>query len=386
MIKVNVVIPSFYPAVRYGGPIFSSYHTCTELAKIDDIEIFVSTTNANVNSRLPVDTDKWTKTNGFQVKYYNETVIGKFSRRLFFNIWKDIKSADIVHVQSIFNTPTPIALLASKVLKKKVLLSTRGQLGSWCLDSKKFFKKLWMKCIILPFLKNAVFHATSNQEKEEILAVFPKADVIVIPNGIEYERFLNSKTISRKAYLKKYLSLNSSAEKIVISMGRIHQKKGFDILVKSFAQVLDTYPSAKLLIAGEDEGEVPILLKLVQDLKLTNSIFFIGSISGQDKIDFFANADLFVLPSHNENFGNVYIESLAAGTPIVASLNTPWSEVEEVNCGKWTENSVSKTTTAILEMLHLDRDTLRNNSQNFAKNYGWNSVANEFALFYRAFK
>jgi glycosyltransferase involved in cell wall biosynthesis len=104
----------------------------------------------------------------------------------------------------------------------------------------------------------------------------------------------------------------------------------------------------------------------------------IGNIENQEKIDFLANADLFVLPSHNENFGNVYLESLATGTPIVASHGTPWNEVEKYDCGKWVDNSVELTSGAMIEMLKRDRDEMRINSLKLASKYDWSSVAMQF--------
>ena len=74
--------------------------------------------------------------------------------------------------------------------------------------------------------------------------------------------------------------------------------------------------------------------KLIKENNLNNNVFFVGEVLGQDKIDFLANADIFVSPSHDENFGNVYIESLAAGTPIVASkihLGRKWRKRIVVN-------------------------------------------------------
>ena len=104
------------------------------------------------------------------------------------------------------------------------------------------------------------------------------------------------------------------------------------------------------------------------------------------QIDFLANADLFVLPSHNENFGNVYLESLATGTPIVASLGTPWSEVEECDCGKWVENSIEKTSKSIIEMLERDREEMRENSMRLASKYDWSSVALQFKKVFEEMK
>lgn len=376
--QVSLIIPSFYPAVIYGGPIFSTYYACTELAKLQSVDIRVATTNTNMNSRLDVETNKWVPLNNFQVKYYNETIIDKFSLSLYFNVWKDIKKSDVVHIQSIFNTPTPISLIYSKLFCKKVLLSPRGSFGDWCLDNGNNFKSIWLKYAIKPFLKNVVWHSTAQQEKNEILKIFPNATVEIIPNGIEYDRFQISDKYTRTQYIKRFLNLDLDTEKIVVSMGRIQQKKGFDILIHSFVDVRYKYPTAKLLIAGEDEGELPSLLSLVEKLKLTDSVYFVGSISGQDKIDFLANADLFVLPSHNENFGNVYVESLAAGTPIVASTNTPWSEVEDAECGKWVRNSIEDTSNAMIQMLNKDREVMRVNAKRLAQKYDWKSIAVQF--------
>lgn len=376
--QVSLIIPSFYPAVIYGGPIFSTYYACTELAKLQSVDIRVATTNTNMNSRLDVETNKWVPLNNFQVKYYNETIIDKFSLSLYFNVWKDIKKSDVVHIQSIFNTPTPISLIYSKLFCKKVLLSPRGSLGDWCLDNGNNFKSIWLKYAIKPFLKNVVWHSTAQQEKNEILKIFPNATVEIIPNGIEYDRFQISDKYTRTQYIKRFLNLDLDTEKIVVSMGRIQQKKGFDILIHSFVDVRYKYPTAKLLIAGEDEGELPSLLSLVEKLKLTDSVYFVGSISGQDKIDFLANADLFVLPSHNENFGNVYVESLAAGTPIVASTNTPWSEVEDAECGKWVRNSIKDTSNAMIQLLNKDREVMRVNAKRLAQKYDWKSIAVQF--------
>ena len=87
--KINLIIPSFYPATIFGGPIFSTLHTCKELAKLDDININVSTTNTNMHDKLDVETNKDIRfEDNFYVKYYDETIINRFSFQLLINIWK----------------------------------------------------------------------------------------------------------------------------------------------------------------------------------------------------------------------------------------------------------------------------------------------------------
>jgi len=376
--KIALIIPSFYPAIIYGGPVFTSLHTAEELAKLD-IEIRVSTTNANMTSRLDVPVNVWTKqANNFFIKYYNETIINRFSLALFLALWKDIKCADVIHIQGLFSTPVPIALIYAKFFKKRVLLTPHGTLGQWSLASGSRFKSLWLKWLIEPFNSTILWHATAEMEKMGILSVFPDANVQVIPNGINLHEYERLNTLSPDAFIQKFANGTILADKIIVSMGRLQKVKGFDILLDSFARILEYYPNAKLFIAGADEGEEKNLFKQIDALGLKNKAFLIGSISGQDKIGFLANADLFVLSSHNENFGIVYAESLAAGTPIVASKNTPWTGVEEANCGKWVNNGIDETADAIIEMLKTDREIMRINSRQYVKKYDWKNIAVQF--------
>ena len=377
--KLSLIVPSFYPAVIYGGPVFSTLHTCQELAKLDDMEIYVSTTNTNMTSKLDVKTNKWQKfEDNFHVKYYDETKVDKFSLQLYLNVWKDIKMADVVHIQGIFNTPIPISLLFARIYNKPVLLSPRGALGNWCLENGSSFKTKWLNWFIKPFAYSIVWHATAEQEKNEIHTIFPNAKVEIVSNGIAYDDFQKFSKLSKKEFMRKYTHRELETEKIIVSMGRIQRKKGFDILIDTFVKIIEKYPLAKLLIAGQDEGEEKNLLKQISKLELEDKVFLVGSIDTQNKIDFLANADLFVLPSHNENFGNVYVESLAAGTPIVASTGVPWQEVEEADCGKWVKNNVEDTSNAMLEILQKDRDKIRINSKKLAKKYDWKNIVVQF--------
>jgi len=378
--KINLIIPSFYPAVVYGGPIFSTLNTSKELVKFDDMEVCVSTTNTNMTSKLDIEVNKDIEIEkNLFVKYYDETIIGKFSLALFFNIHKDIQKADIVHIQAVFNTPIPISLFWARFYKKPTVLTPRGGLGNWVMNNGSSFKKLWLKLLIKPFANYVIWHATAKQEKEEILEHFPNAQVEIIPNGIYVDEFKKYNLVSKQEYIKKYLNLEViKIDKIIISMGRLQKKKGFDILIDSFKLVLKKYPNSYLLIAGPNEGEKENLLTQIKKLDLEDSVYLIGNIEAQDKIDFLANADLFVLPSHNENFGNVYLESLATGTPLISSIHTPWEEVEKYDCGRWVNNNIEDTSKAIVEVLRRDRNDMRKNSLRLASQYDWFSIALQF--------
>ncbi|GAL84062.1 a-glycosyltransferase [Sporocytophaga myxococcoides] len=384
--QINVIIPSFYPAVVYGGPIFSSYNTCKELA-LSGNQVFVSTTNSNMYSRLTVETGKFIELEKrFFVKYYNETIVDKLSLPLLLNIRKDIISADVVHIQSIFNTPTPVALYFSSKENKPVLISPRGVLGSWIMNQGNSFKKQWLNLFIKPFADKIWWHATADQEKAEILSHFPNAKVVVIPNGIDTLEFSNPVLYSKEEFVKKYTGAKMKASHVIVSMGRLHKKKGFDILITSFKFLLKEFPESVLLIAGQDEGEKENLQNLILSEGIDERAFIIEPLNGSQKTNFLANADLFVLPSHNENFGNVYAEALACGTPIVASRNTPWKDVELAGCGRWVNNTKEENYMAIKELLNSDQKVLRANSKIFIERYSWKNVGAMFETVFSEIK
>ncbi len=395
--KVAISIPSFYPAMGYGGPIFSSYYSCTELAKLDGIRVAVSTTNADVTGTLPVRCQHWLPMNGFWVKYYPLAGRRRISWAFAAGIKSDFARADVVHIQALFNSETLFALWQARRLGKPVCLSPRGALGEWCLAhgqrfGARWLKQGWLQALIKPLMRNQCWHATSMQERAEILRQFPQAAVVIVPNGIELSEFASPPTLSISEYLQRFaphglaLAPQSDAPppKLVVSMGRIQQKKGFDILLQAVAQLQQQGWLIRLLIAGQDEGALTGLQRLCQQLQLNDNVTFVGPLTGVDKSAFLANADLFVLPSHNENFGNVYLESLAAGTPIVASHHTPWQEVEAAGCGLWVDNSVAATAEAMAALLAQPLAPLRAQAKRYAAQYQWPAIARKLNQMYQS--
>jgi len=377
--RITIVIPSFYPAVVYGGPIFSTLNTCKAIAQKEH-KLQVLTTNTNMYDRLKVPMNEWVDLEGFKVKYFNETKVGVFSLGLLFGMWRHIKKTEIVHIQAIFNTPTPMALLAATWYRKPIILSPRGVLGSWVMGQGSRFKKLWLRFLIRPFINKIVWHATAQQEKEEILFHFPSATIEIIPNGIDLQAFSGKPWLSKKEYLLKYLGIEFSNDvSIITSLGRLHEKKGFNFLIDS---MLEMDASVILLIGGQDEGELIKLKKQVVDHKLENSVFFVGEISAEQKKEFLIHSDVFALTSHNENFGNVYAEALACGIPVVASKYTPWEEVEEYECGRWVDLDQKQIVSALKDLL-TDTSNKSDHARLFIRQYAWEGIGAKFIALYK---
>ena len=382
--KISTIVPSYFPAIVYGGPIFSIHSLNTELSKLDT-EIYVSTSNANGDKRLNVETNKFTNFGkNYFVKYYNDNIIGRFSLSFILKVWKDIQLCDVVRVEDIFSSYIPPALLYAKILNKPIVISPRGVLSKWSLENKnKVLKKVWLNILIKPFIKFSWWHATCQEELEDIKLIYPLAKIKIISNGINIKDYIDCDQLSKKEYLKKFTKKNIEDVNVIVSMGRIHKKKGYDILIDAFKKNINDGFNGVLLIAGKDDGHKKFLLEKINNLKLQDKVFLIGEVSGINKIQFLSGADLFVLPSHNENFGNVYLESLACGVPIIASKNTPWSKVEKSGCGKWVENSAFEVSKAINDIFIIFKDKskkleMKKASKIFSNNYSWSKIAIEF--------
>lgn len=379
--KIIFISPSFYPSFYYGGPIYSTYYNALELSKLG-VEIYVSTSTANGPERLNVEKNKFIKhSDNFFIKYYSPATQKGFSYRMIFGLWKDISESDRVYTQSIFSTSSVIVLLYAKLLKKKVLLSPRGQLENWSLKYGSRFKKLWLSLFIKPFANKIKWHVTSEKEKQDLISVFPDASSVIIPNGINLEDYKNITEIKVRSFYKKYAA-GRVFSNVIVSMGRLHSVKGFDILINAFAEIIKAKPVTALFIAGEDYGEKNNLLDLIGKLGLNNNVFLVGQIGDKnEKLNFLSNADVFALASHNENFGIVYAEALASGTPIVASKNTPWEIAETYNCGKWVNNTSDDFKDAIIDVLRSDSVKLGKNGIKLIElKFGWSSISKNFKI------
>ncbi|WP_028981505.1 glycosyltransferase [Sporocytophaga myxococcoides] len=382
--KLSFIIPSFYPATAFGGTIFYSLDLCKALAA-KGVEVNVTTTNTNMHSHLEVDSKQAVIfEKGMRVRYYHDTLLNRFSLPLFLNIKKDIEKSDVVHINAIFNSPTPIALYWANRLKKRIILSPHGVMGDWILNQGLPFKRVWLDAFIKPYADKVIWHATAEQEKKEILKHYPNAKVEVVPAGIHVKQYSKAFPISKESFLEKILGQRVVADQIIIGMSRLHKKKGFDILIKAFKKLSEkSNQKLLLLIAGEDEGEKDNLNVLIKSLDLQASVFLLPAMYEDDKVNFLQLGDLFVLPSHNENFGIVIAEALASGTAVITSIHTPWQELVSHKCGDWIPNTESDLIASITKFLDMNKEMLQQNARQYAATYDWEKIGEKMMEVYK---
>ncbi|MBN8490389.1 MAG: glycosyltransferase [Burkholderiales bacterium] len=125
------------------------------------------------------------------------------------------------------------------------------------------------------------------------------------------------------------------AKRIVLFLGRIHEKKGCDLLVRAFNNVAAAQPGLHLVIAGPDDGDLrPALMRLATDNGLSDRITWTGMLQGDAKWGAFYASEVFMLPSHQENFGIAVVEALACQLPVLISDKVNiWREIEVDGAG-----------------------------------------------------
>lgn len=192
--------------------------------------------------------------------------------------------------------------------------------------------------------KNITYHSTSNEETLGIKKFFPNNKVVELPNYIEPEE-----------------RLILPVEKQLLYLGRIHPIKGLEKLINALS-LSESFKSSdfKMLLAGkhEDRHEAYFLKlkKQIEFLKLSGKVIFKGHVEGKEKEELYATSFFFILPSETENFGNVVVESLNQGTPVLASLGTPWSILVDDNAGYHVSNKPEELSTIIDEIIQLNKD------------------------------
>jgi glycosyltransferase involved in cell wall biosynthesis len=143
----------------------------------------------------------------------------------------------------------------------------------------------------------------------------------------------------------------------LLFLGRIHPKKGCDLLVEAWAGQAKAYPETDLVIAGPDQTGLVAPLKARADaLGIGSRLHWPGTLRGAKKWGALKGADAFILPSHQENFGVAVAEALACGTPVLISDKVNiWRDVRATGAGLVAADDVAGTATLLSTFFALDR-------------------------------
>jgi glycosyltransferase involved in cell wall biosynthesis len=320
--RILHVVPTYFPAVHHGGPLFTVHGLCRSLAARGH-EVQVFTTNIDGPGITPTPIATPVDLDGVQIQYFSCPLI----RRLYWApalgraLHHTIGKLDIVHLHTVFLWPTWAAARAARSASVPYVLSPRGMLVKELIARRsRLAKSAWIHLIERSNIEQAAaLHLTSELERTELECFgWQLPRLSVIPNAIDEPSSLTGKIASDVEAL-------TSAQPLVLFFGRLSWKKGLDRLLRAFAH---TQTGILAVVGPDDENFAPKLVKLAAELRIADRVRILPrTVIGSEKERLFAAARLFVLPSYSENFGNTVLEAMRRGVPVVVTPEVGAAEI-----------------------------------------------------------
>jgi glycosyltransferase involved in cell wall biosynthesis len=285
---------------------------------------------------------------------------------------------DIVHTHSVFLWPTTAAAHLARKAGKPYVLSPRGMLVKDLIARRSpLLKRSWIALFEKKnVMQAAAIHVTSAVEGAELLALgLEPRRMFDVPNGFD---------LPQPDAASSQEELSGLPESYLLFLGRISWKKGIDRLISALALV----PGLTLVVAGNDDEDYwPKMRKLADELGIAGRIRNVGFVEGKRKESLIARAALLALPSYSENFGNVVLEAMALGVPVVVTPEVGLAHVvAETRSGLVVEGEPALLAAAIASLVGDPalRRRLGDNGRTAATLYTWDSVAKRIEHEYRS--
>jgi glycosyltransferase involved in cell wall biosynthesis len=306
--------------------------------------------------------------------------------------------SSLLHDNGLWLPTNHAAAAISRELNLPRIVSPRGMLTQWALRHNGWKKRLAWQIYQRRDLQSAqVLHATSHQEAAEFRALGLTQPIAVIPNGVALPPEVQ----------KSEVRSQKSEVRTILFLGRIHPIKGLMNLVEAWAAVnakaeskeqrtesrgrwslvRSQYRWRVVVVGGDENGHLEELKAEIRKRKLEDSFEFVGEVADDKKWEVYRDADLFVLPTHSENFGIVIAEALACGVPVITTRGTPWEDLITHRCGWWVEIGAKPLAEALEAAMKLPDEERRamglRGRKLMEENYTWPAAAKKMVAMYQ---
>jgi glycosyltransferase involved in cell wall biosynthesis len=226
------------------------------------------------------------------------------------------------------------------------------------------------------------YRALTEAEVESYRLLNVQTPCRVVPNGIDVSKYRDAPVRARTSRWDF-----RPEQQVILFLGRVHPIKGADKLLEAFLKVQAEFPNAVLVLGGPDEFGLEEKFRSVAEREgLGDRILFPGMVSGEDKLDLLARADLFSLPSDAEGFSMAVLESLASGTPVLLSPGCHFPQVEKAGVGRVVPAEPDALAAALRELLGNPQELadMGRLSRPFVSTYyNWDAVTDQLVDAYR---
>jgi glycosyltransferase involved in cell wall biosynthesis len=314
-----------------GGPAEACLGLCRELAKRGhEVSIYTTTfgeETRRANALRPLDVPVYD--GGVEIRFFAGAGCGiyQWSPTLLRALYRRVPTVDIVHIHSIYLFHSTVGSYLCRRFRVPYVIKPHGTLDPFMRQRHRIRK--WIHEMIVErrsFRYAAAIQFTAAQEMALATGsrigrrLFEHSVGAIVPNGVVIPEAFEPETIGTdtEGLIKQFPELHG--KRIVLFLGRINFKKGFDILSAAFARLCRQRDDVHLLIAGPDnEGYGRRVKEWLRAEQVLDRITFTGMLRGSYKNAAFKISEIFVLPSYSENFGIAIVEAMAHGLPVVVS-------------------------------------------------------------------
>jgi len=296
-------------------------------------------------------------------------------------LWRNLHHYDLVHIHAIFNFPTTVGMAIAHHHRIPYIVRPLGSLCRWSLQQSSRKKQIYLRMVGDRLLRHSAgLHFTSDQEQIEAWEQGFHSPSFVLPHGVA----IPATQADARQRLRDDLQLPPD-EPILLFLSRLHPKKGLEVLLEAIARLSDQ--RFTLIIAGQ--GNPLYEAQLEQQMNSTgmgHRVHRVGFVTGEAKDRLMQGADLFVLPSHSENFGLVLMEAMAAGLPVVTTPGVAIAPLIQESRTGWVVDLDAGAIAQTLQGCLQDRTVLQRRGQRGRElvqhHYSWLSQATQLEQHY----
>jgi glycosyltransferase involved in cell wall biosynthesis len=384
--KILQVIHAFVPAWDYGGSMRVCYEISKQLAaRGHDVTVYttdVLNSKERINQREEV-------IDGIKImRFRNLSNDIAYNHHLFISygmvpsLRKNLRYFDIIHLHEYRTLQNIIVHHYAGKLGVPYLLQAHGAIPRVAV--KQRLKHIYDTLCGYKLLGDASsVIALTETEAERYRSMGVNEDKVkIVPNGIDPIEFDN---LPNGEGFRKQYGLNGNDE-IILYLGRIHQTKGIDLLVRAFATLTRETNKAKLVIVGPDNGYLGELTELAQSLGISDKILFTGPLYGVNRLAAYVSASIFATPSFL-GFPVTFVEACACGTPIITtdkSDRLDWIHNQVGYVVSYDENELKEAMIRLLNNKDTARQFAENGRRLVRERFNWSSITDELEQIYLA--
>jgi glycosyltransferase involved in cell wall biosynthesis len=388
--RILNVTQSYYPFQDRGGPAFKVRSISRALVRrghavtVLTADLGFATEEAASVGAVRGDLGWRTNLDGVEAIYLNTRgryrsltvnpgVVGFCRQRL--------REFDLVHIYGLYDLLGPAVARSCRALGIPYFIEPLGMTRP--IDRGFALKKLWRRLVGSYMNEATKLIATFELEKEELLeSGFPPQTVLLRYNGIDSDDF---NSLPQAGAFRRQYGIRAE-ERLVLFLGRLIPRKGADLLIEALSQIVPGKSQIIAAIAGP-EGEAGYLAFLrdkARALSVEDRVRFLGPLYQDDKKSAMVDADVFVLPSRYENFGNTAAEAIACGTPAIVSDRCGIAPLIHQRAGLVTQYdsaAIARTLNRLLEDRTL-YERLKSGCASVAAEIAWDKLVEDMEVSY----